>query len=377
MSMKKTALLLAASILINCLTGYIATTIIPYHEQLSFPEIFRGSTLPTYIKHWAMFDGLHYIKIATEGAYEGSSAFFPLYPLLIGLLSSVMSPFLAGIGISLFSLAGTLYLFPRYLKALGLSEKAIWWAVLLFLAFPTAFYLQAVYTESLFIFLLVASLYFSAIKRPLYAALFGYAAGLTRIVGIFLCIPLALGMGMRYLSEKKCAWLVVASPILGMLTYMAFLWSTTGDPLQFFHILPLFRASRDTHLILFPQVIYRYIKIFITADFTFQYVIAVVEFASFCLAGVVLTADLWRLIKRPITARRARLGLNLFSIASILIATTTGTLLSIPRLILPLFSFFIFLGEYKNEAIKVILLMTFLTLHVILLLFFFQGYFVS
>ena len=100
-----------------------------------------------------------YIKIATTGYADGdgSTAFFPLYPMLLRWLGVLFRGNLVstGIVISLVCYAGCVWLLYRLAKEDfddGVASRAV-----VYLAIgPMSFFLQAVYTESLFLFLSLA-----------------------------------------------------------------------------------------------------------------------------------------------------------------------------------------------------------------------------
>ena len=121
-------------------------------------EVFRGS-LGHLLNPWAHWDGVWYIKIATTGYADGdgSTAFFPLYPMLLRWLGVLFrGNFVStGIVISLVCYAGCVWLLYRLAKEDfddGVASRAV-----VYLAIgPLSFFLQAVYTESLFLFLSLA-----------------------------------------------------------------------------------------------------------------------------------------------------------------------------------------------------------------------------
>jgi Gpi18-like mannosyltransferase len=53
--------------------------------------------------------------------------------------------------------------------------------IIFLLIFPTAFFLNAVYTESLFLFLSLATFYYALKKNFFSAGIFGFFASLTRL----------------------------------------------------------------------------------------------------------------------------------------------------------------------------------------------------
>lgn len=91
----------------------------------------------------ANFDGVHYVKIASEGYKQFNQAFFPLYPMLIKLFAI---PFnnnhvLAGIAISISSFfAGCILLNKLLTEKYGRSKAMS--ALLFLLVFPTSFFFK-------------------------------------------------------------------------------------------------------------------------------------------------------------------------------------------------------------------------------------------
>src|SRR5205823_2601732 len=116
------------------------------------------------------------------------------------------------------------------------------------------FFFSSVYSESLLFFLVSACMYFLAKKRFLFAACVGYLASLTRLSGIFLALPIAATVysatSFHDILKKKLIikWkntgkylkksLLVLLPLLGLGSYMIYLFITTNDPLFFYHVQP-------------------------------------------------------------------------------------------------------------------------------------------
>ena len=71
--------------------------------------------------------------------------------------------------------------------------------VLLLLLFPTSIFFNAVYTESLFLLLSVASVYFIRKGRYREAGILGFLAALTRVTGVLLFVLAAV----EFFSQKN------------------------------------------------------------------------------------------------------------------------------------------------------------------------------
>jgi Gpi18-like mannosyltransferase len=357
---------------------FISQKVIPYLGFFPYRDQLPGFGLPSWVSALANFDGLHYISIARNGYAQYEQAFFPLYPMLINFLTPLFSnnQLLTGLIISNVS-------FLIGITILARSYKDSKWIIIFLLFFPTSFFFGAVYTEGLFFLLLISTFYFLKKERYLLVVVFAFLASLTRLVGVFLIIPilfhliqkfLRLRSGQAILNTKYLILLV--SPLLGLGLYCFYLWQTTSDPFFFLTSQPIFGANRSSHLILLPQVYYRYLKIFVTAAHDSRFYVSVVEFFMFNFVFIILILDLFKNYKFKIK-NYDLIALNIFSLVNLILPTLTGTFSSIPRYSLFSISFFIYLSQIKNISIKYLILIIFIILHVLLLGYFTQGYFIS
>jgi len=391
---------------------FFSQKIIPYLGFFPYRDQLPGFNLPTWLSSLANFDGLHYISIARDGYAQYEQAFFPLYPLLIKFLTPLFfnNQLLTGIIISNISFFLGIIILLNYFKItiFERSRQDSNWLIIFLLAFPTSFFFGAVYTEGLFFLLLVSVLYFLKKKGYFFVVIFAFLASLTRLVGVFLIIPIAFHIIEKYrilkIKNKERATKMVAptaiynylkpfltllAPFLGLGLYCFYLWKSTGDPFFFLTSQPIFGANRSSHLIFLPQVYWRYLKIFFTAAHDFRFYISVIEFFIFNFVFVILVLDLfknlkiknWKLIRNlKLEIRNYDLfALNIFSFANLILPTLTGTFSSIPRYALFSLSFFIFLSQIKNAVavVKYLIMGIFLILHILLLGYFTQGYFIS
>jgi Mannosyltransferase (PIG-V) len=192
---------------------------------------------------WAHFDGENYMSVAAYGYqelyYSTSPAFFPLYPMLMRALAELFGGPVSygtlsvwGILISLVTLFFALWFVYRITEE-GWGEQAAKGAVLTLAFFPTAFFLNAVYTESLFLMLSAGAVWAIRVRKDLLlACLLAGLATATRNVGILLLIPLAY----EWWRERHAfGWRVVYFALVpsGLLAYAAWLWWRFGDPLLF------------------------------------------------------------------------------------------------------------------------------------------------
>lgn len=366
-------------ILIYAFVAFIAQRFVPYLGFFPYKELLVEYNLPTWISSFANFDGIHYLLIAKQNYSQWEQAFFPLFPLLIHFIFFIVPNYLvAALLLSNGTFIVGLLFFKKLLHMWGIKNSL---PLFYLLAFPTAFFFGAVYTESLFFMLIVLSLYFLYKKNYYLAGLFAGLSSATRLIGVFLMIPFLF----HFLEIKKRKisfnW-VILSPLIGLFTYMTYLFFTTGDPLFFFNSQPIFGANRSTHLITLPQVYFRYFKILFLAAHDFQWYLSLFEMAIFTLVFAVLILELYKSIKRLQMASGhprggQRLGMVLFSLVNIVLPTLTGTFSSVPRYVLFSLSFFIVLGEVKNPILRASIFIFFIVSQIVLLSFFVQGYFIG
>ncbi len=372
--------------IVDLVVATIAPYFLPYLGFFPYKEILDLSRLPYFLSGFGNFDGVHYIRIASHGYDNFEQAFFPLYPLVIRMVSIILGGRMvfAGIVVSWFFGGFGLVLLAKYLETIGLKKDKLFWTILFICFYPTSFYFGAIYGESLFLFLLFLSLYSLGRHNQWLASIAAFFAALTRLAGVFIFFPffieLWLNPSRKQIRGEKTTIkvLITLMPILGLFVYMGYLYQTTGDPFYFVTAQPAFGAYRSTTLILLPQVVYRYLKIFITAKHDFRYFVSVFEFFSFVLMFVAVLSELWQIWKnKKKDWLGSRLGLAVFSLVYLLLPTMTGTLSSMPRYSSMAISAYIFFSEINSRVIKVLLAGLFFAVHTVVLAYFIQGYFVG
>jgi hypothetical protein len=217
-------------------------------------EVLHGF-LKRVLEPWAHWDGVWFIRIAADGypAHAESQAFFPLYPLLVRgvALLTGHNYVVAGLVVSLLCYAGAMVVLFKLAQAL-LGPRVALWSVVFISVFPTALFFQAVYSESLFLLLVLLSFWWARRARWALAGLAGLLAVLTRSSGVVLVLPLAViwweqrrGVALRLPGgpaagpaapgrrppASSFAWLLLVPA--GLALYMGYLWWAFGDPLLF------------------------------------------------------------------------------------------------------------------------------------------------
>jgi len=193
---------------------------------------------------WAIID-LHnrwdsywYLDIAENGYYlrgekgQANVVFFPLYPLLVRMAAPLAggNRVLAGWMVSSVFLALAVWMLVRLTQEFhpGIDPMR---PVVFLLAYPAAFFLNAVYSESLFLFLSLAMVLYARRRNFLPAGALAGLASATRVAGVFLFVLLLLEFvqthGWRALFTRR-AWPLALAPV-GVLAFFVYHWIAFGD----------------------------------------------------------------------------------------------------------------------------------------------------
>ncbi|OIP24673.1 hypothetical protein AUK11_02625 [bacterium CG2_30_37_16] len=297
----------------------------------------QGWNMSSIHSRW---DSKWYESIAGEGYHLipnnilSNIVFFPLYPLLMKSLSFFLlgDMVLSGWILSMvFLILGVVFLY----KLIKEFHKEIdpFRAIFLMLIFPTAFFFNAVYTESLFLFLSVAAFYYSFKKKYLISAAFGFLSSITRITGIFLIIPLfweyCKEFGKKGIFKKEFYYLFLIP--LGTLGFFTYHFLKFGNFFLFLEVERnwgrAFDFGRDVPAVNFTNP-------------------AIVNY-SFDVLCVIFAVTM-----SVIVLKKLRTSYGIYMFTTILVALSTGTMMSIERYILILFPIFIYAASIKNELTK-------------------------
>jgi hypothetical protein len=245
---------LGATLIVIPVIAALAGLIIRY---LAFAATVDNASLSTFADGLCRWDCTWYVHLAEVG-YDGfptpklinggNWAFFPLYPMLVGLVRNLT-------GIPTMLVATTLSV------ALSIGATRLAWPLLgrnlyaytLFAAFllasPVSIYFTTFYTEVLFLFLTVAVFAALKVRNFLFAGLLAAALSATRIVGVFIVFAIVIEMWLAH-RERGGTWrdfipavlrrpeqfFALAIAPLGLFAYMAFLHFHIGDALAFQHV---------------------------------------------------------------------------------------------------------------------------------------------
>lgn len=295
-----------------------------------------------YFFPWANFDGEHYLSISIFGYKNLEQAFFPAYPGLISMTAKPVSSDFPSLvfnsiylGLLISNLAFFISLILLYdLIKLDFSKKIAFWALTALLVFPTSFYFASLYNESLFLLLSVGAFYCARKQKWWLAGVLGMVASATRVFGILIFFTLLIEAWQQKKSMKEILG-VFLIPI-GLLAYMYYQWMTFGDPFSFYNLQTMVGEQHQRGIILFPQVIVRYLKMFFAVDISNPiYQTLVLEFVTGILF---LTLPIYGYLKK------IRLSYIFYAVVGFLLPAIQGSLSSSPRYILILFPSFLALA---------------------------------
>jgi Gpi18-like mannosyltransferase len=280
------------------------------------------------------WDSNWYLDIAKNG-YQyrigelSNIVFFPLYPLLIKIIGTVVNGQFgfAGWLINIVSLCGATAFLYRLMREQHTDIDSTQ-TVMMMLIFPTAFFFSIIYTESLFLFFSIATFFYALRRQFLFASLFGLAAALTRVTGILLIFPLLIEIVQIHRQDHtwRPTYLSVLLIPGAVAAFFLFHLARFGDFLLFFKV----ESSWGRFFAFNPD----HFQIFSSASITNLILDIVIVSTVFILSILVI--------------KRLRLSYGIYMLVTVAAAAGTGTLMSIGRYVLVLFPMFILLAKYKN-----------------------------
>ena len=199
---------------------------------------------PGALNYWAHWDGGWFSSIAQYGygggpgqsTWPASTNFFPLYPMTMRAGTLIVGgPAVWGVVVSLAASLAALYFL--YELSRDLFDADVARAATLTLAFfPTAFFLNAVYSEGLFLAAAIGAVWAARVRGDfVLAGALGCLAATTRNVGVLLLLPL-VHEWIRRRRADGTEWRSAAPLVLvpaGLLAYMFWLWRWSSHPLLF------------------------------------------------------------------------------------------------------------------------------------------------
>ena len=194
---------------------------------------------------WTHWDVRHYVGIAQSGYTAVGDdrlrlVFFPLYPLLMRLLSPMTGGrvFLSGTLLSLLCASASGALLYDLCRT-HWDDKTAGLALAYFLLNPLSVFLCCVYTEALFLCLTLAAVWLLRRNHPWLAALCGAASAFTRMPGLIIAGLFFIRLLGKWPREQNrvraalCCAGQMALVLCGLLLYLAVNWVVTGDPFMY------------------------------------------------------------------------------------------------------------------------------------------------
>jgi hypothetical protein len=304
------------------------------------PEIYKIKPSWNIIDLHNRWDAAWYLDIAQNGYYlrgEGQQAnvvFFPLYPMLVRLAGYLTGGnlVLAGWIVSSIFLALAVAMLTRLTQEFH-SDIEPTQPALFLLAFPTAFYLNAVYTESLFLFLSLSVVYFALQRHFILAGACAALASATRVAGVFLFVVLVVefvqAYGWRALFSVR-VWPLALAPI-GITVFFIHHWIEFGDFFLYLQVQKTF--GRD-----FKSDLAEYLVVRNHPD-----LVHTLLDLSFTLLAIIFAL---------VALRRFRLSYGLYMLVSLAVALSTGTALGIARYAMVMFPIYLIAAGTRSAIAR-------------------------
>jgi hypothetical protein len=241
-----TRALLLAIVLATAVANYDYRLAPDYHPDDPHPVVsLKGVKILKSLEHTlgrgdvGWYQGIAqngYERIPFEGTTgQHSWAFFPLYPVLLGFVGRVIGYYtIPGALLSSAFFFVALVLLHKLVLGSGFGSAVADRAVFYTAVFPASYFSSLPMTEGLCLMLMVASFLAAERGRWWAAGVCGAFTSATRLSGVLLTPALTLLYAQRTRRESwgpQLLWLAMIP--LGLLSFMVFLWSITGNPLAF------------------------------------------------------------------------------------------------------------------------------------------------
>ena len=312
-----------------------------FHAELKLGRVAYARIMRERV---SVADSNWYMGIA-DGGYERRAfspdraanwAFFPLYPLTLRAASRLTGERpLTGAALSNLFFFFALLLLYKTAVAFGYTDSDARRTVFYIAAFPVSYFFSVPLTESLFLLLTVGSFYAARRERWLVAGLLGALASATRFQGVLLLPALAVLYWETYRTFRpRLNFLPLLLVPAGLLGYMAFLRSITGNPLAFKDVMAAW--GREPGFFLKPLWHYLSDPLTLATSWDFRLI-------NFLGAATVIACGLWLL-------RRRRWSLAAYALSSTFVALSSGILQSQARYAMVAFPAFMALSVAGRNA---------------------------
>jgi hypothetical protein len=308
-----------------------------------YPAQLPDQYLPDHpsLDGWARWDASHYVALARLGyspenpSHDGGLGFLPLYSLIMrGLVAITRTDrtdaayAVAGIVIANVCFLIAVALLAK-LSGRILSGHTAVYPVMLLCLMPYSFFLNAAYSESLFLVIVLAALLLALDGKWLPAGVIAAFASLTRLAGLALAPALLWGAW----KDGVRGWRLLATsllPFAGFASYCLYTAIWHDDPVAYFTAQQDW-GGWDEHVRFYAELFFRHPKEALTGDP--RHLIIVLNLAL----GIVFLGLL------PLVWKRLPPAIAMFTVVTV-IAHLAVTWVSLGRDLLPSIGIYLVLG---------------------------------
>jgi hypothetical protein len=361
-------------IIFSFIIVYLAPKILPYTNFANFH-------FPPFLEMWTIFDGNVYIKMARTGYTH--YAWFPLYPLAIKILHFFIPNYvLSGLIISNVAFLLGLCFFYNLVKSeinTESAKRAVWYLSL----YPFSYFFSCAYAESLFFLFVIQTFYYIKKAKWPFAGLFAMFAGLTRIIGITLYPSLLYSYieNRRKKSQKILNLDILKISLLpiAILILVIFFYIKTNNPIIFITT----QSAWGRHFNLPTAAILNgFNKLFyFFADYNYT-LSSLKGFIIFFLNAIWKSVDVVTLLISFFLVKGVFKNFNnsykIFAIFYLFFALSSQILTGLPRHVMILFPFFMYLGILgKNKIFNFIVIFLFIVFSFVFLIAWLQHLYIA
>lgn len=344
------------------LLSYIGSFALPHKDNSGLGAKSKSKSFNFYLS-LAQWDGGNYLEIAKNGYLNKKYyAFSPLYPWFLKNLAKITNVdiVLTGLITSITSFILFIYYFHKFIATISNQNEADT-TVLTFIFFPTTFFCVLVYSESIFLLLIILSFYTLLKKHYLTSIIVTALAPLARFMGVFL----TLANIVKFAKIDKNLALVTAFSlsILPFAAYLVILNYIFQNPLIFIE------AQKS-----WGRFIVDPLTTIISYIISFKWFQNLSLNNAFDLATTILFLTILIL-----NIKKLHINVWIFSILAILIPASTGTLVGMPRYALVSIGTFIIVGNFlsKRKKLRLAIWSFSLALQCILAALFITGHWIA
>jgi Gpi18-like mannosyltransferase len=358
-----------ARIFLGALALRVASAFIAFLANIVFPDLIDQGfgVLPRqdhlFWDAFARYDAGWYQQIAANGyEYRGTGrnnvAFFPAYPLLMRAIGVTLGGrqqdyYFAGILISWLAFAAAMTLLYR-LARLDLPHDRALRAVTYCSVFPAAFFFGMVYSESLYLFAIVATVYALRTGHFLAAGAAGALLTATRVTAVMAVPGLAVvaWQGSAGASRRRAqAMAAVAAALIGILAFSLFNWAISGHPLTWYQSITFWGYQPGAR---FPfAALWTLAETVVTRPYAF---LTTERMAPYDVVNALSAILALALV--PVIWRRFSAGYALIVLAALLLPLSSGQFEGLARYTAVQFPVFLALASFGGEVRHQVLIAT-------------------